>query len=158
MTGMDSCQSSKIGNCTPRPELCPFPESSPCLCHLFLSPPTAPLIAHCQPTKFTRLRSSTHTRPASAPVGVATTYGDGVASATTTSAPPPVFAPHHQVPPRAVAVAGHQHDRRADDKHRLCTGATPASRRRPPLPSLPAPSSLASPLQAPILLAVPGSA
>ena len=76
-----------------------------------------PLITQPQPTKFTRLRSSTHTRAVSVPVGIATTRGDGVVPVTANLAPPPVLAPREPIPPTAVAVVGHDHGQRADDEN-----------------------------------------
>ena len=84
--------------------------------------PTSQLITQRQPTNFTRLRSSTHTRAFSVPVGIATTRGDGATPVTANLAPPLVLVPREPAPPTAVAVAGHGHDRRADDENAAYNG------------------------------------
>src|SRR5258706_15362600 len=75
-------------------------------------PPHLKRVRIHQPTKSTRLRSSTHTPEVSVPKGAATTRGDGTSPATAdpthlpNPAPPPVLAPcASRLAPRALRLA-----------------------------------------------------
>ena len=68
----------------------------------------------------------------SVPIGTPTTRGDSVVLASANSVLRLALAPREPVPPTAVAVAGHGHDRRADDENAAYIWVRPSSRRRSP--------------------------
>ena len=70
----------------------------------------------------------------SVPIGTPTS-GDGVVLASANSVLRLALAPREPVPPTAAVVAGHRHDRRADDENAAYIWVLPSSRRRSPSPS-----------------------
>ena len=96
---MGSCRSSKNIPC---PELCPFPDPG-----LPLFPASNGAVDYPTPAYQAHLPTLVdNTRAVSVPVGIATTRG--------------VVSPREPVPPIAVAVARHGHDRRANDENAAC--------------------------------------